>query len=110
MSILEYRKFTVDLKNTNKNLIKNISFNLDKGESLSAGCSPLDAIVSRETDETGALFTFFSALYVFASFRTNVSFWFIKLISTIPISELISNILNTEGDSSIVLIFEYPQR
>ena len=34
MSILEYRKFTVDLKNTNKNLIKNISFNLDKGESL----------------------------------------------------------------------------
>ena len=34
MSILEYRKFTVDLKNTNKNLIKNISFNLNKGESL----------------------------------------------------------------------------
>ncbi len=34
MSILEYKNFSVDLKNTNKNLIKNISFNLEKGESL----------------------------------------------------------------------------
>ena len=34
MSILEYKNLSVDLKNTNKNLVKNISFNLDKGESL----------------------------------------------------------------------------
>ena len=34
MSILEYKNFSVDLKNTNNNLVKNISFNLDKGESL----------------------------------------------------------------------------
>jgi microcin C transport system ATP-binding protein len=34
MSILKYKNFSVDLKNTNKSLVKNISFNLDKGESL----------------------------------------------------------------------------
>ena len=33
MSILKYKNFSVDLKNTNKSLVKNISFNLDKGES-----------------------------------------------------------------------------
>ena len=34
MSILEYKNFSVNLKNTNKDLVKHISFNLDKGESL----------------------------------------------------------------------------
>ena len=34
MSILEFRDFSVKLANTNKNIINNLSFKLDRGESL----------------------------------------------------------------------------
>ena len=34
MSILEFKDFSVKLTNTNKNIINNLSFKLDRGESL----------------------------------------------------------------------------
>ena len=34
MSILEFKDFSVKLTNTNKNIIDNLSFKVDRGESL----------------------------------------------------------------------------
>ena len=34
MSILEFKKLNIRLKNTNANLVSNLSFELDRGEAL----------------------------------------------------------------------------
>ena len=34
MSILEFKKLNIGLKNTNANLVSNLSFELDRGEAL----------------------------------------------------------------------------